>query len=299
MQDIFQDRLYAALNDPATALKTAMLAHKLGLHTVVTHPVYYLTPEQAPLQRTLAAIRLNQPLARLPAQAAAPQGAYFVDPAEVERRYPHFPAALQATAEIAARCKFDLPLGVAHMPTVPLPPGLTAAEYLRGKAEQGAQRLYGRITPAIRERLDHELETIARMGYEPVFLIVEEILDFARRTGVPYSSRGSAASSLVAHCLGITSPDPLRLNLFFERFLNPARSTPPDIDTDLCSRRRDGVIQHVFEVYGAERVAMVGTINRFRPRSALGDVAKAHGLAADKVKRNGDAPAVRVLGAHG
>ncbi len=122
------------------------------------------------------------------------------------------------------------------------------------------------------------------MGYEPIFLIVEEILDFARRTGVPFSSRGSAASSLVAHCLGITSPDPLRLNLFFERFLNPARTTPPDIDTDLCSRRRDGVIQHVFDTYGAERVAMVGTINRFRPRSALGDVAKAHGLAAERVR---------------
>ncbi len=88
----------------------------------------------------------------------------------------------------------------------------------------------------------------------------------------------------MAHCLGITSPDPLRLDLYFERFLNPARTTPPDIDTDLCSRRRDGVIQHVFDTYGAERVAMVGTINRFRPRSALGDVAKAHGLAPDRVR---------------
>jgi DNA-directed DNA polymerase III PolC len=101
---------------------------------------------------------------------------------------------------------------------------------------------------------------------------------------VPYSSRGSAASSLVAHCLGITSPDPLRLNLYFERFLNPARSTPPDIDTDLCSIRREAVIQHVFDTYGAERVAMVATINRFRPRSALGDVAKAHGLEPARVR---------------
>ncbi len=185
------------------------------------------------------------------------------------------------------------------MPTVPLPPGLTAAEHLRRKAEAGARRLYGEITPAVRERLDHELEVIARMGYEPIFLIVEEILDFARRTGVPFSVRGSAASSLVAHCLGITSPDPLRLNLYFERFLNPARTTPPDIDTDLCSRRRDGVIQHVFDTYGAERVAMVGTINRFRPRSALGDVAKAHGLAAGQGARDGQPAAIWVLGPHG
>jgi DNA polymerase-3 subunit alpha len=284
LKEIFPDRLYVALNDPATALQSAMLAHRLGLHTVVAHPVYYLTPGQASLQRTLAAIRLNQPLDRLPAGAVAPQGASFVDQGEMEARYPHFPAALAATEEIARRCKFDLPLGAAHMPTVPLPPGITAAGFLRRKAEEGARRLYGEITPTVRERLDHELGVIARMGYEPIFLIVEEILDFARLTGVPFSSRGSAASSLVAHCLGITSPDPLRLNLYFERFLNPARTTPPDIDTDLCSRRRDAVIQHVFDTYGAERVAMVGTINRFRPRSALGDVAKAHGLAPDRVR---------------
>ncbi len=144
LKEIFADRAYVALHDPDTALQSAMLAHKLGLHTVVTHPVYYLAPEQAGLQRTLAAIRLNQPLDRLPADAAAPQGAYFVGPEEMERRYPHFPAALAATQEIAARCKFDLPLGVAHMPTVPLPPGLTAAEHLRRKAEEGRAACTGR-----------------------------------------------------------------------------------------------------------------------------------------------------------
>ena len=123
------------------------------------------------------------------------------------------------------------------------------------------------------------------MGYEPIFLIVEEILAFARENGVPFSSRGSAASSLVAHCLDITGPDPLRLNLYFERFLNPARKTPPDIDTDLCSRRRDSVIQHVFDTYGAERVAMVCTINRYRPRSVLGDVAKAYELEKALIRK--------------
>ena len=87
------------------------------------------------------------------------------------------------------------------------------------------------------------------------------------------------------HCLGITSPDPLRLNLYFERFLNPARTTPPDIDTDLCSRRRDQVIQHVFDTYGVDRVAVVGTITRYRPHSALSDIAKAHDLEPSKVRQ--------------
>ena len=281
---IFKDRLYAALDDPHTAVHRSMLAHRLQIPCAVTHPLYYLSPEQESLQRTLSAIRLNMPINRLPPEATAPSGAYFPSQDEIESRFKDFPSAIEATQEIAARCKFELPLGVAHMPTVPLPPGLTAAQYLRQKAEAGANQLYGRISPQVRERLDHELDVISRMGFEPVFLIVEEILNFARQTGVPFSSRGSAASSLVAHCLGITSPDPLRLDLYFERFLNPARTTPPDIDTDLCSRGRDGVIQHVFDTYGADRAAMVGTINRFRPRSALGDVAKAHGLEPQKVR---------------
>ena len=279
LREIFPKRLYLALQDPAHSLPLADFGRRLSLPLVVTHPVYYLSPEQADLQRTLSAIRLNCSRERLPAEAAAPAGAYFVSGREMENRFRGLHTALDTTQEIAERCRFDLPLGVSHMPTVPLPDGLSASQLLRQKAEAGAQRLYGGISPELRLRLDHELEVISHMGFEPVFLIVEEILDFARLSGVPFSSRGSAASSLVAHCLGITSPDPLRLNLYFERFLNPARTTPPDIDTDLCSRRRDTVIQHVFDTYGAERVAMVGTINHFRPRSALGDVAKAHGMA--------------------
>ena len=282
--EIFPGRLYVALRDPLNAATLSDIARQLSLPTVVTHPVYYLRPEQATLQRTLTAIRLNQNVHSLPDQAIAPANAYFMSSDEIESRFKEFPEALGATMEIAERCKFDLPIGGSQMPTVPLPDGVTVAEYLRDKATQGAKHIYGEITPVIQARLDHELDTIARMGFEPIFLIVEDILDFARKTGVPFSSRGSAASSLVSHCLGITSPDPLRLNLYFERFLNPARSTPPDIDTDLCSRRRDSIIQHVFDTYGAERVAMVGTINRYRPRSALGDVAKAHGLEPSKVR---------------
>ena len=284
LMNIFPGRLYLALTDPTMAMLLADLSRRMSLPLVVTHPVYYLNPEQALLQRTLSAVGLNLPIESLPAGVTAPPGAHFVAAREIERRFQGSRAALAASAEIAERCKFDLPLGVAHMPTVPLPPGLTAAETLRQKAEAGARNLYGHISSTVQARLDHELEVIDRMGFEPIFLIVEEILEFARQTNVPFSSRGSAASSLVAHCLGITSPDPLRLNLFFERFLNPARKTPPDIDTDLCSRRRDAIIQHVFDTYGLDRVAMVGTINHFRPRSALGEVAKAHGMAPAQVR---------------
>jgi len=284
LKDIFPNSVYATLTDPARGLPRSKQAAQFGLPLVAIHPVYYLRPEQAALQRTVAAIRLIQPIAKLPPDAIAPPHAYFVSAAEMEMRLAHFPKAIRATQEIAERCRFDLPLGLPQMPTIPLPPDKTASQVLRERAEAGARKLYGQITPEIQSRLEHEIGVIAHMGYEPIFLIVEDILNFARQTGVPHSSRGSAASSLVAHCLGITSPDPLRLNLYFERFLNPARVTPPDIDTDLCSIRRDSVIQHVFDQYGAERVAMVATINHFRPRSALGDVAKAHGLGPEQVR---------------
>jgi DNA-directed DNA polymerase III PolC len=290
LEDIFPSRLYVELQrhsevDQRISVSLAELAHAAHLPIVATHSIYYLTPSQADLQRTLAAIRLVTPLNSLPDRAAAPPSASFLDQQKMSALFGDLPEALRASEEIATRCRLELPLGKAKFPQVPLPPGKTAIQVLRQKAETGARRLYGEITPDIQARLDHELSTIGERGYEAIFLIMEEIIQYAHAIDVPVSSRGSAASSLVAHCLGITSPDPLRLNLYFERFLNPARSTPPDIDTDLDSRRRDLVIQHVFDTYGRERVAMVGTVNRFRPRSALGDVAKAHGLPLDEVHR--------------
>lgn len=282
--DLFPARLYVLVADPLRDRPALEAARRAGVPAAAGAPVYYLQPEQAALQRTLSAIRLNTTLAALPVEAAAPRGAYLAGPAEMQNRFRDMPAALALTAEIAARCRGAVALGRPLYPKVPLPPGKTASQVLREKAERGVRERYSIVTPAIRDRLEHELSVISARGYEPVFLISEEILAYARESGVPFSSRGSAASSLVAHCLGITSPDPLALDLYFERFLNPARTSPPDIDTDLCSRRRDSVLQHVFDTYGAGQVAMVGTINRFRARSALGDAAKAHGLPPAKAR---------------
>jgi DNA polymerase III subunit alpha len=145
LKDVFSDRFYIALQDPATGMSVSSLARRIRIPLVVTHPVYYSTPDQAGLQRTLTAIRLNRPIQSVPLEAVAPQDAFFMHATEMERRFHGFRAALAATAEIAERCKFDLPLGIAHMPTVPLPPGVTASEHLRKRAEQGAVQLYGHI----------------------------------------------------------------------------------------------------------------------------------------------------------
>ena len=198
--------------------------------------------------------------------------------------FTHSPEMLARVDEIVERCSLNLQLGEAHYPHFPLPAGMKAIDLLRQKAEAGAKKLYAGMPERIEKQLRHELSVIEERGYEPIFLIAEEMIAYARKSGVPSASRGSASSSLVAHCIGITTPDPLELDLYFERFLNPSRTTPPDIDTDFCSRRRDDVIQHLFSFYGAEKVAMVGTINTFRPRSALSEVAKAHGLLPGEVR---------------
>jgi len=283
LKDTFGDRMYMQL--PAHNVnRAADLARDLTIPAVAVWPIYTMHPAQAELQRVLAAMRLNTTLDRLPDSAAAPAKSHFPGNEEWAAQFSKFPEAIAAIEEIASRCNFALPLGKPIFPELSLPGGKTPNEMLREKAYAGALNLYSEMTVEITHRLEHELEGIGNSGYTTLFLIMEEIVSFARQAGVPLSSRGSAASSLVAHCLGITTPDPIRLNLYFERFLNPARPSPPDIDTDICSRRRDIVINHVYEKYGRDRVAMVATINRFRRRSALREVAKVYGLSPAEIK---------------
>lgn len=287
---VFNDRLYIELqqHDPQSDIhvrRLVSITKPLNIPFVATQEIYYLEPEDEQLQKTLSSMRLNCKLKDLPPEKKAPENSYFPTNQQMLQKFAWISEAIDNTHVIFDRCRFKLPLGELHFPKIDLPEGKTIEEVLKEKAFQGATRRYGHITSSIADRLNYELAIISQKKYEPIFLIVEELLDYARQIGVPISSRGSAASSLVAYCLGITNPDPLALNLYFERFLNPARSSPPDIDTDLCSRRRDLVIQHVFKTYGKDRVAMVATINRFRPRSALGEVAKAHGLTSDEVRQ--------------
>ncbi len=287
LHEIFKDCLYLEMQavhpDGAGMAALARLSQQTRIPLVGTGSVYYLDPEQHRLQELLSAIRLNTPLSALPPGASAPQGSWMAGAEDMEARFAHYPAALAGVQEVLERCRLELPLGKQVYPRIHLADGKTPLESLREKAFSGAGRLYGEITPEIWARLEHELSVIESSGYASLFLIMEEVIQFARQADVPYSSRGSAGSSLVAHCLGITSPDPLRLDLYFERFLNPERCTPPDIDTDLCSNHRDEVIRHVYDQYGADQVAMVCTINRFRPRSALRETAKAHGLSSSEI----------------
>ncbi len=288
LKEAFPGRLYVELQanqkeDENLAISLAALAKRADLPVAGSGSVYFLDPQQAHLQHIMSAIRLNCPLQEVPPNLLAPDAAFFQGPAEMQQYFAHLPSAVDATREIAERCQLALPLGEHHFPHIDLPDALTPIQALRKEALDGAQHLYGDLDTTILERLEHELQVIEGSGYTSLFLIMQEIIAFTRQADIPYTSHGSAASSLVAHCLGITTPDPIRLNLYFERFLNPARHSPPDIDTDLSSKQRDTVIDHVYQHYGQDRVAMVGTISRFRPRSALREVAKAYGLSQDAI----------------
>ena len=290
LQATFKDDLFIEIqryaNGPLQGeLMLRDLAKQFQIPLLATQDIYYQNPDEEKLYRTLTAIRHITPLQALSNRMLPPGPAAFPDPADFQFRYRDCPEALANLSAVADRCNLELPIGGTHFPAFPTPTGQTQADFLRERATKGAKALYGGLTPEITARLDYELEIITRMGYEPIFLIVEDVLNYARQVGIPTSSRGSAASSLVAHCLNITSPDPLALNLYFERFLNPARQKPPDIDTDIASHRRDELIQYIFETYGRDRVAMVGTINRYRPKSALGDVAKAYGLSPETIRQ--------------
>lgn len=260
-------------------------ARRRQLPLIATQNIFYARPDEATRYRTLTAIRHLTAIQGLSRQQLPPGSAHFPAPEDFAYRFHDLREALENLQALQESINIDLPIGETHFPKFPTPNGETQAAYIRSKAYAGAKRIYKSITPEIKARLDYELEVITSMGYEPIFLIVEDILNHARDLGIPTSSRGSAASSLVAHCLNITSPDPLALNLYFERFLNPARKKPPDIDTDIASHRRDEVIQYVFDAYDADRVAMVATINRYRPKSALGDVAKAYGLSPETIRQ--------------
>ncbi len=225
--------------------------------------------------------------------------AHWLSPAEIAARFARFPQAIAQTGEIAARCGDALPDGRPIWPALNLPAGQTPDEALATLATAGLQERYGTSTPSSIQypassiqhpassiqRLTHELTAIAHHGYAPLFLVVADIVRFARSHDVPVSTRGSVANSLVAYCTGITTVDPIEHGLLFERFLNPARANPPDIDLDFCSRRRDEVLRYVRETYGAERVALVCTFSTLRPQSAVREVGKAYGLPEAEIDR--------------
>ncbi|MDD5556770.1 MAG: DNA polymerase III subunit alpha [bacterium] len=270
----------------AAIARLARLAGRLGIPPVATGPVLFALPGGHEVHRVLAAVRARATVATVPTGILAPPGAFLRSGEEMRRLFSSCPEAVENAGRIARSCDLDLPLGRRHLPRVALPPGETADGRLATLCRRG---LAARYVPSRRraagERLRHELGVIRRFGFSPYFLVVHDIVAEARRRGIPTIGRGSAAGSIVSYCLGITHVDPVAHDLFFERFLNPERGSPPDIDLDFGWRRRDEMIGYVYRRHGADRVAMLSTLATFGARSAVREIGKALGVPAAEIDR--------------
>jgi len=211
--------------------------------------------------------------------------AWFKPVTEMQKLFPDHPEWLQATMEIADRCHLQLELGKLIFPEFTVPEGETPDSYLDKLSFDGALKRYHSLTPEVRSRLTRELQVIRKWSLSPYFLLVLDIVEEARRRGIPAVARGSAASSMVTYCLGISRVCPLRWGLYFERFLNEQRGDCPDIDIDICGARRDELLDYVYEHWGAEHVAMIASFITMHARLAVREVAKVFGVPPGEVDR--------------
>ncbi|KTE16908.1 error-prone DNA polymerase [Sphingopyxis sp. H115] len=261
------------------------LAQEVGVRSIALGDILYHAPERRPLQDVLTAIREKTTVDALGFKRERFMDRALKSPAEMERRFALFPDAIAATADIAAACRFDLGEIRYQYPYEQVMEGRTAQEALAALTEEGAARMFpGGVPPAYRKQIDHELRLIGELGYAPYFITVNSIVAESRRRGILCQGRGSAANSCVCFLLGVTSIDPIKHELLFERFVSGERKEPPDIDVDFEHERREEIIQWIYETYGRHRSALTAVVTRYRTRGAVAEVGKALGLPRDLTK---------------
>ncbi|WP_293780348.1 error-prone DNA polymerase [uncultured Oxalicibacterium sp.] len=261
------------------------LSEKIQRPLVASGDVLMHVRSRKPLQDTLTAVRLNKSLADcgLDLQPNAEQ--HLRTRLRLAQIYPE--TLLKETSAIADQCNFSLAEISYQYPKEIVPEGETLRSYLRRLTYEGAQqrRYPNGVPPFINEKIEHELKLIAHLGYEPFFLTVYDIVQFARGEGILCQGRGSAANSVVCYCLGITEVNPAESSVLFERFVSQERNEPPDIDVDFEHQRREEVMQYIYRKYGRHRAAIAASLITYRPRSAMKDVGKALGLDFEQVNR--------------
>ena len=263
------------------------VAHFSGLPIVAAGDVLMHVRSRKPLQDTLTATRLALPVAQCGWQLEPNAEAHLRSRARLADLYE--PAWLDNTLALAGQCSFSLAELKYEYPQEIVPTGETPASHLRALTEQGALRRYPpEIHPQglparVRGQIEHELALIAQLQYEPYFLTVADIVDWARKKEILCQGRGSAANSAVCYCLGVTEVDPHLTEVLFERFISAERGEPPDIDIDFEHQRREEVIQYIYKKYGRHRAALTAVVISYRPRSALRDVGRALGIDMQRI----------------
>ncbi|MBM3119037.1 MAG: DNA polymerase III subunit alpha [Chloroflexi bacterium] len=261
------------------------LSSKLDIPIVATSDVHYINKEDAPIQELLLCIQTNTSIYDEKRLKMAGDFFYLKSPEEMANLFADLPQALDNTQKIADMCKLELEFGRLHLPQVDLPEGKTADDYLAELCWQGLKQRFLSPSPEIEQRLAYELEVIRQTQFADYFLVVWDLISFAKEKNFLFGVRGSAAASLALYCLGITNIDPLANKLVFERFLNLERREPPDIDLDFQDDRRDELIAYVTQKYGADHVAQIITFGTLGARAALRDVGRALGMPYSQVDR--------------
>jgi len=258
------------------------LAAKAKVPLLATNEVLYHHPARRPLQDVLTCIREKTTIDVIGKRLEANAERYLKPAGEMARLFRDFPQAISETMRFAGRIHFSLDQLKYQYPDEPVPPGKTAQQHLEDLTREGVEKYFGgKIDDTLRATLRKELDLIAELKYAHYFLTVHDIVRFARSQGILCQGRGSAANSAVCYVLGVTSVDPTKVDLLFERFISKERLEPPDIDVDFEHSRREEVMQYVYRRYGRHRAAIIATVIHYRPRSAIRDVGKALGLTED------------------
>jgi len=291
LQESFGDRAYIALtlrrrpNDQLRLHDLANLAAATGVRTVVTNDVLFHVPARRILQDVVTCVRHNVTIDDAGFRRERHADRYLKPPEEMARLFSRHPEALARTIDIAERCRFSLDELAYQYPEERMLPGLSPQQALEKLTWEGAiERFPEGLPDKVAVTLKHELQLIEKLQYAPYFLTVNSIVRFARSKDILCQGRGSAANSAVCYVLGITSIDPDRNDLLFERFVSEERREPPDIDVDFEHERREIVMQWVFDTYGRDHAALCSTVIRYRSKGALRDVGKALGLPEDLIK---------------
>jgi len=290
--EIFGDRLYLAasrryLGDDAKQLfRLSQLSSRLGIPMVATNDIHYHEPARRPLQDILTCIREKCTIQNAGFRLHQNAERYLKSADEMKRLFHQYPEAIRNTNEIAEACQFNLDMLKYEYPEEITTEGRTTLEELTMLVWKGANERFGdHLTEKTKNAILHELKFIREMNYAAYFLTVYDIVRYAREQKILCQGRGSAANSTICYCLGITSVDPSKFDLLFERFISSARNEPPDIDVDFEHERREEVIQYIYQKYGRDRAAIVATVTQERQRGSIRDVGKAMGLSVDTIQR--------------
>ena len=290
--DIFGDDYYLEIQrhdiDPEAKVNDGLLKlhRKLGVPLVATNDFHFLSATDHDAHDALICIQTNKTVDEKN-RMCYPDGLYMKSPEEMRTLFADLPDALERTLEIADKCNVELEFGKTYMPDFPIPAGYASSDdYLTQLAQEGLERRYGTVDPAVQERLDYELSVITSQDFSGYFLIVWDLVNHARNQGISVGpGRGSAAGCLASYCLGITNIDPIKYDLIFERFLNPERIEPPDIDIDFDDTRRDEVLRYVVDKYGKDNVSQVITFGTMGAKAVVRDVGRVLGMPFGEVDR--------------